>query len=178
MRSTWNEDLYTTKLDKSKSRITMEEANRLAAEIEAAARAGRTSNHHLVEERGIEVDGADEARWHPVHQAGGVRVWVKGRVRTGPATTTWWRGAASRRTAPTRRKPRWHPADQADGVRVCGLGMGLHWRGACCAGACGVQRDREAVAGASHVGLPARQPQAASTSDGLACSEYSGPPRA
>ena len=76
MRSTWNEDLYTTKLDKSKSRITVEEANRLAAEIEAAARAGRTSNHHLVEERGMAVDGADEARWH---QTSGVRVWVRDR---------------------------------------------------------------------------------------------------
>ena len=74
MRSTWNEDLYTTKLDKSKSRITMEEANRLAAEIEAAARSGRTSNHHLVEERGIAVGGADEARAAPEfveHHKGG-----------------------------------------------------------------------------------------------------------
>ncbi len=65
MRSTWNEDLYTTKLDKSKSRISEHEANRLAAEIEAAARAGRSSNHHLAEERGL-MDGAgDEARAAP-----------------------------------------------------------------------------------------------------------------
>ncbi len=65
VRSTWNEDLYTTKLDKSKARITVDEANRLAAEIEAAARSGRTSNHHLVEERGIVLDGGDEARSSP-----------------------------------------------------------------------------------------------------------------
>ena len=65
MRSTWNEDLYTTKLDKSKARITVDEANRLAAEIEAAARLGRTSNHHLVEERGIVLDGGEEARSSP-----------------------------------------------------------------------------------------------------------------
>ncbi|KAK9825893.1 hypothetical protein WJX81_002516 [Elliptochloris bilobata] len=79
VRSTYNEDLYTIKLDKSKSRITVDEANRLAAEIEAAARSGRTSNHHVMEERGIEVDGADEldeeARYSGVARGGdGARV--------------------------------------------------------------------------------------------------------
>ena len=52
----------------------------------------------------------------------------------------------------------WHLGDHADGVRVCGLGKGLRWRDACSAGACGGSRDREAVAGASHAGLLARQP--------------------
>ena len=49
------EDLYTTKLDKGKSRISEAEAARLAAEIMGDARSG-TANAHIAEERGMEVD--------------------------------------------------------------------------------------------------------------------------
>lgn len=54
------EDLYTTKLDKGKSRISEAEADRLAKEIMRGAQSGGGSaaayNAHLAEERGMEVD--------------------------------------------------------------------------------------------------------------------------
>eukprot|EP00878_Enallax_costatus_P045228 GHUV01054273.1.p2 GENE.GHUV01054273.1~~GHUV01054273.1.p2 ORF type:complete len:104 (-),score=23.79 GHUV01054273.1:9-320(-) len=48
----WNEDFYTVRLDKNNCRIDEETAARLAREIEH----GDTSNPHLAEERGQEVD--------------------------------------------------------------------------------------------------------------------------
>ena len=50
--TSFNEDLYTTKLDANVSGITVEEAERLAAEIQR----GNTSNRHVAEERGGHVD--------------------------------------------------------------------------------------------------------------------------
>jgi PAB1-binding protein PBP1 len=54
------EDLYTTKLDKAKSRISEAEAERLAKEIMREAQSGggaaAAHNAHLAEERGMEVD--------------------------------------------------------------------------------------------------------------------------
>lgn len=50
--TSYNEDLYTTKLDASVSGITVEEAERLAAEIQR----GVTSNRHMAEERGGGID--------------------------------------------------------------------------------------------------------------------------
>ncbi|KAL3159495.1 hypothetical protein ABBQ38_009913 [Trebouxia sp. C0009 RCD-2024] len=56
--TSYNEDLYTTKLDAGASGISVQEAERLAAEIQA----GTTSNRHLAEERGAHIDdsGMDE----------------------------------------------------------------------------------------------------------------------
>ena len=50
--TTYNEDLYTTKLDAGASGISVQEAERLAAEIQA----GTTSNRHMAEERGAHVN--------------------------------------------------------------------------------------------------------------------------
>ena len=50
--TSYNEDLYTTKLDAGASGISVQEAERLAAEIQA----GTTSNRHLAEERGAHID--------------------------------------------------------------------------------------------------------------------------
>lgn len=50
--TSYNEDLYTTKLDANVSGITVEEADRLAAEIQR----GDTSSRHMAEERGGHVD--------------------------------------------------------------------------------------------------------------------------
>lgn len=57
------EDLYTTKLDKGKSRISEAEAARLAAEIMSDARSGgvAAANAHIAEERGMEVN--DSGVW-------------------------------------------------------------------------------------------------------------------
>jgi hypothetical protein len=63
VRSDYREEIYTTALDPSKSTISVAQANRIAAEIERAARAGGPgANLHLAEERGLEVDdsGIDE----------------------------------------------------------------------------------------------------------------------
>jgi len=49
VKSTWDENLYTTKLDKSKAGISVAEAERLAAEIERQT----TRNRHMAEERGF-----------------------------------------------------------------------------------------------------------------------------
>lgn len=50
MKSTWDENLYTTKLDKSQIGITEKEAERIAREIERQA----TRNRHMAEERGVQ----------------------------------------------------------------------------------------------------------------------------
>ena len=50
--TSYNEDLYTTKLDAGASAISVQEAERLAAEIQA----GTTSNRHMAEERGARVN--------------------------------------------------------------------------------------------------------------------------
>ncbi|DBA86079.1 hypothetical protein WJX77_004980 [Trebouxia sp. C0004] len=50
--TSYNEDLYTTKLDKGASAISVQEAERLAAEIQG----GATSNPHVAEERGALMD--------------------------------------------------------------------------------------------------------------------------
>lgn len=50
--TSYNEDLYTTKLDANVSGITVEEADRLAAEIQR----GNTSSRHMAEERGGHID--------------------------------------------------------------------------------------------------------------------------
>lgn len=55
--TSYNEDLYTTKLDKGASAISIQEAERLAAEIQG----GATSNRHMADERGALMDsGMDE----------------------------------------------------------------------------------------------------------------------
>ena len=50
--TSYNEDLYTTKLDKGASAISIQEAERLAAEIQG----GATSNRHMADERGALMD--------------------------------------------------------------------------------------------------------------------------
>lgn len=55
--TSYNEDLYTTKLDAGASGISVQEAERLAAEIQG----GTTSNRHLAEERGAHID--DSGVW-------------------------------------------------------------------------------------------------------------------
>ena len=52
VKTSFNEDQYTTKLDKSKAKISVAEAARIAAEIESA----KTSNVHLAEERGHRLE--------------------------------------------------------------------------------------------------------------------------
>ena len=49
VKTTWDENLYTTKLDKSKAGISVAEAERIAAEIERQT----TRNRHMAEERNI-----------------------------------------------------------------------------------------------------------------------------
>lgn len=49
--TSYNEDLYTTKLDAGASGISVQEAERLAAEIQS----GTTSNRHVAEERGARI---------------------------------------------------------------------------------------------------------------------------
>ena len=64
------EDLYTTKLDKGKSRISEAEADRLAKEIMRGAQSGGGSavayNAHLAEERGMEVDDSGVRQGQPL----------------------------------------------------------------------------------------------------------------
>jgi hypothetical protein len=61
VRTDYKEELYTTALDPNNSRISIAEAERIAAEIERGNKAN-TTNIHLLEERGIEIDddGMDE----------------------------------------------------------------------------------------------------------------------
>ena len=58
VKTDYKEELYTTELDYSKSKISIEEANRIAAEIEKGS--SSTTNIHLLEERGVDVDDIDE----------------------------------------------------------------------------------------------------------------------
>jgi hypothetical protein len=58
VKTDYKEELYTTELDYSKSKISVEEANRIAAEIEKGG--SGTTNIHLLEERGIDVADVDE----------------------------------------------------------------------------------------------------------------------
>jgi hypothetical protein len=58
VRTDYREELYTTALDPNKSKISMAEAERLAAEIERGNKMD-TTNIHLLEERGIEIDDGD-----------------------------------------------------------------------------------------------------------------------
>lgn len=58
VKTDYKEELYTTELDYSKSKISVEEANRIAAEIEKGS--SSTTNIHLLEERGIDVADVDE----------------------------------------------------------------------------------------------------------------------
>jgi LsmAD domain len=58
VRTDYREELYTTALDPNKSKISMAEAERLAAEIERGNKSN-TTNIHLLEERGIEIDDGD-----------------------------------------------------------------------------------------------------------------------
>lgn len=69
VKSDYQEELYTTALDPSKSKITIEEANRIAAEIEKGISSSATTNVHLLEERGMEIDDGnydEEARYGAV----------------------------------------------------------------------------------------------------------------
>lgn len=52
VETTYNEELYTTRLDRDRCGISEAEAARIAAEIER----GDTTNLHLAEERGQHVD--------------------------------------------------------------------------------------------------------------------------
>ena len=56
VKSTWDENLYTTKLDKSKAGISVAEAERIAADIERQA----TRNRHMAEERNIRDNTVQE----------------------------------------------------------------------------------------------------------------------
>lgn len=71
VRTDYREELYTTVLDPSKSRISRAEANRIASEIEAGNKSASTAttNIHMMEERGMEIDDGDmdeEARYGAV----------------------------------------------------------------------------------------------------------------
>lgn len=57
-QSTYNENLYTTELNKQSCNISEQEAARIAREIETQAPG--TSNYHMLEERGGELDDGDE----------------------------------------------------------------------------------------------------------------------
>lgn len=59
VETTFNEEIYTTRLDKKNAGISEEEAARIAREIETEATQGFKTgrvNYHLLEERGQEVD--------------------------------------------------------------------------------------------------------------------------
>ena len=56
VKSTWDENLYTTKLDRTKVAISSAEADRLAREIENAS----ATNRHLTEERNQSRDTGEE----------------------------------------------------------------------------------------------------------------------
>jgi PAB1-binding protein PBP1 len=55
--STWNEEKYTTTIDRSASdyKRKLRDASRVAAEIEAEGRTAITTNVHMLEERGEDV---------------------------------------------------------------------------------------------------------------------------
>ncbi|KAK9811701.1 hypothetical protein WJX72_008616 [[Myrmecia] bisecta] len=68
VQTTFDEDVYTTKLDKSATRISEREAARIAAEIESSV----AGHYHLAEERGDQIDDSgidEEERWSSVHRA-------------------------------------------------------------------------------------------------------------
>lgn len=56
VETTFQEEIYTTRLDRSNCAITEKEAARLAREIEMGVASNPATNYHLLEERGIEVD--------------------------------------------------------------------------------------------------------------------------
>ncbi len=56
VKSTWDENLYTTKLDPTKIGISRDEADRLAREIEGSV----AGNRHLAEERNQSRDTGEE----------------------------------------------------------------------------------------------------------------------
>ncbi len=58
VKTTWDENLYTTKLDKTKVGISEAEAARIATEIERQA----TRNRHMAEERGLKDNSVQEVR--------------------------------------------------------------------------------------------------------------------
>lgn len=60
VKSTWDENLYTTKLDRTKVAISSAEADRLAREIEISS----ATNRHLTEERNQSRDTGDEEVSH------------------------------------------------------------------------------------------------------------------
>lgn len=64
VKTDYKEELYTTELDYSKSRISVAEANRIAREIEQ--KGAGTTNIHLMEERGVDVDIDEEALYGAV----------------------------------------------------------------------------------------------------------------
>lgn len=104
VRTDYHEELYTTALDPSKSKISVAEAERLAAEIERGNKSN-TTNIHLLEERGIEVDDGDmdeEDRYGAVIRnapAGGD--FQRGQPPPPPRPAgAWGRGAPATVTAP------------------------------------------------------------------------------
>lgn len=73
VKTDYKEELYTTELDYSKSRISAAEANRIAREIETKGAGERTTNIHMLEERGMEVDADEEALYGAVIGTGAVK---------------------------------------------------------------------------------------------------------
>ncbi|KAL4541833.1 hypothetical protein Ndes2437B_g06165 [Nannochloris sp. 'desiccata'] len=98
VRTDYREELYTTALDPNKSKISMAEAERLAAEIERGNKMD-TTNIHLLEERGIEIDDGDmdeEDRYGAVIREAPVVGGVKGPMPPPPPARpagAWGRGA-------------------------------------------------------------------------------------
>lgn len=88
VKTDYKEEYYTTELDYSKSKISIEEANRIAAEIEKGG--SSTTNIHMLEERGIDVDDVDEeARYgavlrgaHPVRRDASKSIPINARKET------------------------------------------------------------------------------------------------
>lgn len=68
VKTDYKEELYTTELDYSKSKISAAEANRIAREIEQKGMG--TTNIHLMEERGVDVDIDEEALYGAVIRDG------------------------------------------------------------------------------------------------------------
>ena len=68
VKTDYKEELYTTELDYSKSKISAAEANRIAREIEQ--KGAGTTNIHMMEERGVDVDIDEEALYGAVIRDG------------------------------------------------------------------------------------------------------------
>uniref|UniRef100_A0A061SAY3 Ctc-interacting domain 3 n=1 Tax=Tetraselmis sp. GSL018 TaxID=582737 RepID=A0A061SAY3_9CHLO len=175
VRSTYDEAIYTTKLDRNSSKITEAEAARIAREIERGDM--HASNAHVLEERGISVDDTGEMDEEDRYSSVIRKDTSKPEARKPSAVPAWsvaGAGVAAVQGDVGKAKSAAEPAKPKDASEADGKSGGADGEGAA-ASLEGDKADAPPSEGAGGDPKPEREPLGTDEAEGSAAEAAEGP---